>query len=160
MILSFVDLWKRTTSASGEGRGDGSEERGDGGTGGKNHRTKLPEAQLGHARAPFEARARAPSTMYAVSVRLSTIAKHAEGSAFAGLLGSEIRRRRSDLGLSQAFVGRPMGRAFVSSVERGRSTPSLPSLLIIARRLNTSAAAILAVVEPQMEDLSDLGNRS
>ena len=92
---------------------------------------------------------------YAPRMRVSTISKHHEGGAgtsFARVLGSEVKRRRSQLGLSQATVGMPLSRAFMSSVETGRLVPSLPSLLIIARRLNTSAAAILASVEAQLED--------
>jgi transcriptional regulator with XRE-family HTH domain len=73
-------------------------------------------------------------------------------------LGAEIRRRRVALGLSQATVGRPLSRAFMSSVESGRLTPSLPSLLMIAERLNMSAAAILASVEAQLEDQIHDGN--
>jgi hypothetical protein len=40
-----------------------------------------------------------------------------------------------------------MTRAFVSSVENGRLVPSIPSLLIIARRLGTTAAVILEAAE-------------
>jgi transcriptional regulator with XRE-family HTH domain len=72
---------------------------------------------------------------------------------FARLLGKEIKRRRIALRLSQAEAGAPLSRAFLSSIECGRMTPSLPSLVIIARRLNSSAAAILASVEAQLEDL-------
>ncbi len=92
---------------------------------------------------------------YALAVRTSTIAKHAAaggGSAFSRVLGEEIRRRRVALGLSQASVGRPLSRAFMSSVESGRLTPSLASLLLIASRLNSSGAAILTSVETQLED--------
>jgi transcriptional regulator with XRE-family HTH domain len=53
--------------------------------------------------------------------------------------------------MSQASVGQPLSRAFMSSVESGRTTPSIPSLLMIAERLNMSAGAILASVEAQME---------
>jgi len=49
-------------------------------------------------------------------------------------------------------------RAFVSSVESGRLTPSLSSLLIIARQLNTSAAIILDAVDLQLE-ARDSGNQ-
>jgi transcriptional regulator with XRE-family HTH domain len=94
-------------------------------------------------------------------MRTSTIAKHAtggEGSLFARALGREIKGRREALGLSQAAVARPMGRAFMSSVERGRFTPSLSSLLIIARQLNTSAATILEAVDLQLE-ARDSGNQ-
>ena len=86
---------------------------------------------------------------------MSTITKHLEaggGSSFACALGMELRRLRTDAGLTQRAVGNPMSRSFICLVEQGRVTPSLPSLLIIARRLNTSAAAILAAVEVAMED--------
>lgn len=94
------------------------------------------------------------ATEYAAGVRVSTIAKHhgaGSGSPFAKALGLEIKRRRIALGLSQASVGQPLSRAFMSSVESGRLTPSLPSLLMIARRLDSSGAAILASVESQLE---------
>jgi transcriptional regulator with XRE-family HTH domain len=94
-------------------------------------------------------------------MRLSTIAKHqagGNGSSFARLLGAEIRRRRLGMGLSQDVLGRPLSRAFLSSVESGRVVPSLPSLLMIARRLNSTGAAILASVETQLEARDDDGN--
>ena len=74
------------------------------------------------------------------------------GSTFARELGIEIRRRRRELGLSQETAAQPMGRAFLSLVERGRLTPSLGSLLIIARRLDTSAADILRSVDANLEE--------
>jgi transcriptional regulator with XRE-family HTH domain len=95
-------------------------------------------------------------------VRTSTIAKHqagGEGSSFARALGRQIKGRREALGLSQAAVARPMSRAFMSSVERGRYTPSLSSLLIIARQLNTSAATILEAVDLELE-ARDRGNQN
>lgn len=94
-------------------------------------------------------------------MRMSTITKHSEagsGSTFARVLGGEVKRRRVALGLSQANVGRPLSRAFMSSVENGHLTPSLPSLLIIARQLNTSAAAILGSVETQLEGQIEHGS--
>ncbi len=87
-------------------------------------------------------------------MRTSTIAKHltaGRDSTFALALGREIRARRLALGLSQATAAQPLSRAFLSSVESGRMTPSLSSLLIIARQLNASAATILASVEFQLE---------
>jgi transcriptional regulator with XRE-family HTH domain len=89
---------------------------------------------------------------------MSTIAKHREaanGSPFAEALGQELRLRRVALGLSQTTVGEPLSRAFLSSVESGRVVPSLPSLLMIARRLNTTAAAILAAVDRHLEADTD-----
>jgi transcriptional regulator with XRE-family HTH domain len=85
---------------------------------------------------------------------MSTIAKHraaGSGSSFARLLGADIRRRRLAVGLSQDALGRPLSRAFLSRVESGRVVPSLASLLMIARRLNSTGAIILASVEAQME---------
>jgi transcriptional regulator with XRE-family HTH domain len=87
-------------------------------------------------------------------MRTSTIAKQRTGgrdSAFARALGREIRQRREALGLTQTIAAGPLTRAFVSSVESGRLIPSLPSLLIIARQLNASAATILRAVELQLE---------
>jgi transcriptional regulator with XRE-family HTH domain len=92
---------------------------------------------------------------------MSTIAKHDAakgGPAFSRILGGEIKRRRVALGLSQTTAAGPLSRAFMSSVERGRLTPSLSSLLIIARRLNSSAAAILAAVETQLEEHVEHGS--
>lgn len=66
---------------------------------------------------------------------------------FAIALGEEIRRRRLALGLTQADLGAPLSRAFVSRVEHGRLTPSLPSLLLLADRLGSTGAALLATVE-------------
>ena len=88
-------------------------------------------------------------------MRESTISKHrnsGDRSPFALALGAEIRRRRLELGLSQQHLGGPLTRSFVSLVEHGRLTPSLPSLRIIASTLGTSAAGILASVEAQLED--------
>lgn len=87
-------------------------------------------------------------------MRKSTITKHSEGgagSSFAVALGWEIRRRREAIGLSQAATAAPMGRAFLSQVEQGRVVPSLPSLLIVAGRLDTSAGEILRSVEAALD---------
>jgi len=62
------------------------------------------------------------------------------------------------MGLTQTSAAGPLTRAFVSSVESGRLTPSLSSLLIIARQLNTSAAIILDAVDLQLE-ARDSGNQ-
>jgi transcriptional regulator with XRE-family HTH domain len=88
-------------------------------------------------------------------VRQSTIYKHSVAGGevgYAHLLGAEIKRRRVQLGLSQRALGEPLSRSFVSLVEHGRLTPSLPSLVMMATRLGTSAAGILTSVESQLED--------
>ena len=87
-------------------------------------------------------------------MRTSTIAKQriaGRDSSFAKALGLEIRQRREALGLTQTSAAGPLTRAFVSSLESGRLTPSLSSLLIIARQLNTSAATILEAVDLKLE---------
>lgn len=91
---------------------------------------------------------------------MSTIAKQLDtgsGSPFAQALGGELRRRRQALGLSQSDVGQPLTRAFLSSVEVGRVLPSISSLVMIARRLNTTAATILASVDRQLEAEAGIG---
>lgn len=82
-------------------------------------------------------------------MRESSIAKHlilGRDSSFSRSIGAEIRRRRTELGLSQAEVGAPLTRAFVSAVERGHVIPSLPSLLHLASRLRIDAGTLLLVV--------------
>ncbi len=82
-------------------------------------------------------------------MRSSTIAKHrafGPDSDFACLLGAEIRRRRIELGLSQVQLADPLSKSFVSLIEHGRVVPSLPSLGLIADRLQTSPAVLLLAV--------------
>jgi transcriptional regulator with XRE-family HTH domain len=61
-------------------------------------------------------------------------------------LGSELRRRRIAAHLSQDEVSAPLTRGFVSQVERGRTMPSLPALIVISERLGTSADEVLRSV--------------
>ncbi len=84
-------------------------------------------------------------------MRKSTIAKHyafGAESEFACRLGTEIRRRRVALGLSQLELAGPLSKAFVSRIELGRAIPSLPSLGLIADRLRTSPGVLLLAVNP------------
>jgi transcriptional regulator with XRE-family HTH domain len=79
----------------------------------------------------------------------SSIAKQVgrgPATPFALELGAAIRRRRVALGLTQAELGEPLTRAFVSGVERGRFLPSLGSLYLIADRLGIDAAELLGLV--------------
>ena len=79
-------------------------------------------------------------------MRLSTITKHSAtgpGSPFARSLGDVIRAERVRAGISQADLGHPFGRAFVSRVEHGDVVPSLPSLIHLADRLGLTPGAIL-----------------
>jgi transcriptional regulator with XRE-family HTH domain len=61
-------------------------------------------------------------------------------------LGVELRRRRLAARLSQDDVSAPLTRGFVSQVERGRTMPSLPALIVISERLGTSADEVLRAV--------------
>ena len=64
-----------------------------------------------------------------------------------GRIGHELRERRVTAGLSQAELGSPLTRAYVSAVERGRVVPSLPALRLMTRRLDTTLADFFAGVE-------------
>jgi tetratricopeptide (TPR) repeat protein len=59
-------------------------------------------------------------------------------------LGQRIRKRRQTLGFSQRqLAGNHFSRVFISEIERGRLTPSLSALAIIANRLGTTMAVLL-----------------
>jgi transcriptional regulator with XRE-family HTH domain len=62
-------------------------------------------------------------------------------------LGAEIRVRRIGRGLSQAALGWPLTRAYVSSVEGGRTVPSLPALVHLAGRLGVPVSHLFDAVE-------------
>jgi DNA-binding XRE family transcriptional regulator len=70
-------------------------------------------------------------------------------AGFRRRLGLELRRRRMELGLTQASLGEPMSKGFVSAVERGRAIPSLPALRLMASRLDTTIGAFLLAVEEE-----------
>ena len=61
-------------------------------------------------------------------------------------LGVELKRRRLAARLSQDAVSAPLTRGFVSQVERGRTMPSLPALIVMSERLGTSADEVLRAV--------------
>ncbi len=82
-------------------------------------------------------------------MRSSTIAKQraaGAGTPFAVALGEAIRTRRRELGLSQEELARPLTKAFVSLLERGRLSPSLGSLVLIADRLGVTPSDLLEEV--------------
>ncbi len=64
-------------------------------------------------------------------------------AALAVELGRRIRAARQARGLSQAELGQPLTRAYVSQVESGRTLPSLPALLHLADRLGVEPCALL-----------------
>jgi transcriptional regulator with XRE-family HTH domain len=86
-------------------------------------------------------------------MRKSTIAKHTshgQGSALANGIGRELRRRRIDAGLSQASLGDPLTRAYVCSLEAGRTLPSIPALALILDRLDVSFDRFFLGVQREM----------
>src|SRR4051794_1415425 len=84
------------------------------------------------------------------AVTMSSISKPRLDVSSAARLGIEIRRRRNTLGLSQADLGKPFTRGFVSAVETGRCVPSLTALVLLADRLQTTPADLLMAVNPRL----------
>jgi transcriptional regulator with XRE-family HTH domain len=58
-------------------------------------------------------------------------------------IGRLIRLERVARGMSQAEVGRPLTRAYVSQVESGRTLPSIPALFHLADRLGVDPCRLL-----------------
>ncbi len=61
----------------------------------------------------------------------------------AGEIGRRIRLERTARGMSQAELGRPFTRAYVSQVESGQTLPSLPALFHLANRLGVDPCSLL-----------------
>src|SRR5450759_2885443 len=82
-------------------------------------------------------------------MRLSSIYQHRPRNDLPGVatLGSRIRELRHRAGLTQAELGSPMTRSYVSAVEHGRALPSLPALLLIAARLGVPVGELLEQME-------------
>jgi DNA-binding XRE family transcriptional regulator len=82
-------------------------------------------------------------------MRLSSIYQHALRchESDAAILGSRIRELRVLAGLTQAELGSPMTRSFVSAIEHGRALPSLPALLLISARLGAPVSELLEQLE-------------
>ena len=55
-------------------------------------------------------------------------------------------------GMTQSDVGGPLTRAFVSSVESGRTVPSLASLLLMVERLGLEPGEVLQDVYKEWTD--------
>lgn len=86
-------------------------------------------------------------------MRKSTIHKHTRAGArteLAAAIGSELRRRRRSAGLSQSRLGDPLTRAFVSSVENGRTVPSVPALALLVDRLGITLGEFFSGVHSDM----------
>jgi CheY-like chemotaxis protein/DNA-binding XRE family transcriptional regulator len=67
------------------------------------------------------------------------------------LLGAEVRRRRSSLGISQEELGEraALHRTYVSDVEAGKRNLSLESLERLARALGASLSSVFDAIETQ-----------
>jgi transcriptional regulator with XRE-family HTH domain len=83
---------------------------------------------------------------------MSSISKHNEdeqlGPRARLAIGERIRARRVASGLSQAALGAPRTRSFVSQVEHGHIAPSLASLFALADRLGLDPAELIVGVKP------------
>ncbi len=88
-------------------------------------------------------------------MRLSSIYQHKSrhDEPDAAILGSRIRELRIRAGLTQAELGSPMTRSFVSAVEHGRALPSLPALLLISARLGVPIGELLEELEWTWRDI-------
>jgi transcriptional regulator with XRE-family HTH domain len=65
-------------------------------------------------------------------------------------IGTELRARRVKAGLTQAAVGAPLTRAFVSSVERGHTVPSIAALALLTDRLGIDLGVFFEGVNDHM----------
>lgn len=81
---------------------------------------------------------------------MSTIWQHPRDGRLAAAIGSELRRRRIEAGLSQAAVAAPFSRAFVCAVERGRAVPSIPALAVLLDHLGVEFHHFFASVQSDM----------
>ncbi len=76
----------------------------------------------------------------------------------APIVGLRIREARTDKGMSQKdLVGERFSKSYISSIERGKITPSLKALEYIARRLGVSVAYLLTGVHPGQSSNSSNG---
>src|SRR5690349_18186730 len=67
----------------------------------------------------------------------------------APIVGLRLREARTDKGMSQKdLVGERFSKSYISSIERGKITPSLKALEYIARRLEVSVSYLLTEVHP------------
>lgn len=71
-------------------------------------------------------------------------------AALRRAIGRELRRRRRAADLSQAVVGDPFSRALVCAVERGRVTPSIPTLAVFLGHLEVELDDFFRGVQSEM----------
>jgi transcriptional regulator with XRE-family HTH domain len=94
-------------------------------------------------------------------VRKSSIAKHDRGGPGSSLrlaIGQELRRRRVEAGLTQAALGDPFTRAFVSAVESGQAVPSITALALLVDRLGAPLTDFFSGVNDQMTGVYNAGH--
>lgn len=74
--------------------------------------------------------------------------------------GLVLRQFRTAKGLSQEGLAHEsnLDRTFISLLERGLRQPSLTTLINISKVLGVSASEVIAAVEKQMQEMSDLKN--
>jgi len=63
-------------------------------------------------------------------------------------IGRRVRRYRLAAGLTQAQLGDPYSRSFVSAIEHGRCAPSLKVLWLFAARLGVDVGDLVDGVNP------------
>src|SRR5688500_16909923 len=72
-----------------------------------------------------------------------------DDSALASAIGGRLKRARLSSGQTQsALAGDRYTKAYISALEHGIAKPSMAALNYLAPRLGTSAAALLADVDP------------
>ncbi len=71
----------------------------------------------------------------------------------APIVGLRIRESRTEKGMSQKdLVGERFSKSYISSIERGKITPSLKALEYIAKRLGLSVAYLLTGIHPGQQN--------
>lgn len=83
-------------------------------------------------------------------MEMSTIPQHRVERSIATAIGQEVRRRRTAAGLSQAEVGAPFTRSFVSAVEHGRALPSITALTVLLKHLRVDLDEFFSGVQMHM----------
>jgi transcriptional regulator with XRE-family HTH domain len=73
--------------------------------------------------------------------------------------GAAVRRRRRELGLTQAALGERAGlhRNYIGGVERGERNLGLSNIQALALALETSSAALLAAAQAELPSAHDSG---
>lgn len=91
--------------------------------------------------------ARIPPSRYAIGV-------NAKDASIAKRLGIQVRKRRVSLGWSQATLAERIETSveYVSMLERGARLPSVPTLVDLAKSLETTADTLLGELSARSAD--------